>query len=51
MKIKESKTGSPRTFLDISGRARNVAKFGKDEQIYSQGDAAESVMYIQEGNV
>src|ERR1700686_4752149 len=51
MKIKESKTGSPLTFLDTSGRARMVVEFGKDEQIYSQGDAAESVMYIQKGNV
>ena len=39
------------TFLDTSGRARKVAEFRKDEQIYSQGDAAKSVMYIQKGNV
>jgi CRP/FNR family cyclic AMP-dependent transcriptional regulator len=51
MKIKESKTGSPQIFLDASGRERNVAKFRKHEQIYSQGDAAKSVMYIQKGNV
>jgi CRP-like cAMP-binding protein len=51
MRIKQSKTGSPQTFLETSGRTRNVAKFQKDEQIYSQGDAAETVMYIQEGNV
>ena len=51
MKIKESKTKSPQTFLDISGMARKVAEFQKDEQIYSQGDAAKSVMYIQKGNV
>jgi CRP/FNR family cyclic AMP-dependent transcriptional regulator len=51
MKIKESKTESPQTFLDGSGIARKVAEFQKDEQIYSQGDRAESVMYIQKGNV
>ena len=53
MKIKKSKSESlgPQTFLDTSGTARKVAEFGKDEQIYSQGDAAESVMYIQKGNV
>ena len=53
MKMKKSKLESlePQTFLDTSGTARKVAEFGKDEQIYSQGDAAESVMYIQKGNV
>jgi CRP/FNR family transcriptional regulator, cyclic AMP receptor protein len=51
MKVKESKTALPQSFLDPSGRARKVAEFRKDEQIYSQGDAAKSVMYIQTGNV
>jgi CRP/FNR family cyclic AMP-dependent transcriptional regulator len=51
MKMKQSKTESPQTFLDSSGRARRVAEFRKDEQIYNQGDAAKSVMYIQKGNV
>jgi CRP/FNR family cyclic AMP-dependent transcriptional regulator len=53
MKTKKSKTESlePQTFLDTSGMARTVAEFRKDEQIYSQGDAAKSVMYIQKGNV
>jgi CRP/FNR family transcriptional regulator, cyclic AMP receptor protein len=53
MKIKKSKTESlqPQTFLDTSGTARKVTQFRKDEQIYSQGDAAKSVMYIQKGNV
>jgi len=56
MKTKKSNTElleplEPQTFLDISGMARKVAEFRKDEQIYSQGDAAKSVMYIQKGNV
>ncbi len=51
MKIKESNTKSQQTFLDTSGMARRVAEFRKNEQIYSQGDAAKSVMYIQTGNV
>jgi len=53
MKITKSKTESlePQSFLDTSGMARKVAEFRKDEQIYSQGDAAKSVMYIQKGNV
>jgi CRP/FNR family transcriptional regulator, cyclic AMP receptor protein len=53
MKMKESKTEShePRPFLDTSGTARKIAEFQKDEQIYSQGDEARSVLYIQKGNV
>jgi CRP/FNR family cyclic AMP-dependent transcriptional regulator len=53
MKIMKSKTQplEPQTFLDTSGMARKVAEFEKDEQIYNQGDAAKSVMYIQKGNV
>jgi CRP-like cAMP-binding protein len=53
MKMKKSKMESlePQTFLDTSGMARKIAEFQKDEQIYSQGDAAKSVLYIQKGNV
>ena len=51
MKTRESKTKSPQAFLDTSGMVRKVAEFRKDEQIYSQGDAAKSVMYIQKGSV
>src|SRR6202795_1625356 len=53
MKIKESNTKSldPEIFLDILGVARKAAEFRKDEAIYCQGDPAESVMYIQTGNV
>ena len=51
MKIKKSKTESTQTFLDTSGMARQVSEFLKDEHIYSQGDVAQSVMYIQKGNV
>jgi CRP/FNR family cyclic AMP-dependent transcriptional regulator len=51
--MKKSKTESldPQIFRDTSGMARKVAEFQKDEQIYCQGDAAKSVMYIQKGNV
>jgi CRP/FNR family cyclic AMP-dependent transcriptional regulator len=53
MKIRESKTEQLKSqaFLHTSGTARKVAEFRKDEQIYSQGDAARSVMYIHKGNV
>jgi CRP-like cAMP-binding protein len=38
-------------FLDTSGVARKVVEYRKGETIYSQGDAADTVMYIQKGGV
>ena len=38
-------------FLDSAGVARKVKEFKKAELVYSQGDTAQSVMYIQEGGV
>jgi len=38
-------------FLDSAGVARKVKEFTKAELVYSQGDTAQSVMYIQEGGV
>ena len=54
MKIQESKkknSFNPQTFLDTAGLARKVVEFRRSESIYSQGDAANSVMYIQKGGV
>jgi CRP/FNR family cyclic AMP-dependent transcriptional regulator len=38
-------------FLDSAGVARKVKEFQKAEVIFSQGDDAKSVMYVQEGGV
>jgi CRP-like cAMP-binding protein len=38
-------------FLDSAGVARTVKEFKKAEVLYSQGDAAKSVLYLQEGGV
>ena len=38
-------------FLDSAGLSRKVRQFKKAEVVFSQGAAAESVMYIQEGGV
>jgi CRP/FNR family cyclic AMP-dependent transcriptional regulator len=40
-----------RAFLDTAGLSRKIVKFPKSETIYSQGDAARGVNYIQEGAV
>jgi len=38
-------------FLDSAGTARKVVEYRRLQKIYSQGDAATSVMYIQKGGV
>jgi len=38
-------------FLDSSGVSRNVVEYRRSQKIYSQGDPATSVMYIQKGGV
>ena len=38
-------------FLDSAGVARQVVKFRRGEVIYSQGDPANAVLYIQDGGV
>jgi CRP/FNR family cyclic AMP-dependent transcriptional regulator len=39
------------SFLDSTGVARRIKEFGRNEAIFSQGDSAKNVMYIQSGGV
>jgi CRP/FNR family cyclic AMP-dependent transcriptional regulator len=41
----------PQVFLDTAGISRKIGEFRRNESIYSQGDAAGSVMYVQKGGV
>jgi CRP/FNR family cyclic AMP-dependent transcriptional regulator len=41
----------PGFFLDASGVTGKTFEYSRNESIYSQGDAAETVMYIQKGGV
>jgi CRP-like cAMP-binding protein len=41
----------PQAFLDTAGVARKVTDYRRGESIFSQGEAAESVMYVQKGGV
>ena len=41
----------PALFLASVGRGRTISNIGKDRKIFSQGDAADSVFYIQKGKV
>ena len=38
-------------FLDTAGVARKVVEFRKKQSVYSQGESADTVMYIQKGAV
>jgi CRP/FNR family transcriptional regulator, cyclic AMP receptor protein len=38
-------------FLDTVGAARSILKFRRSERVYSQGDPAKGVNYIQKGGV
>jgi CRP/FNR family transcriptional regulator, cyclic AMP receptor protein len=38
-------------FLESVGASRKAAEFGKKQAIFSQGEAAGSVMYVQKGSV
>ena len=38
-------------FLDSAGVARKVVEYRRSQKVYSQGDRATSVMYIQKGGV
>jgi CRP/FNR family cyclic AMP-dependent transcriptional regulator len=54
MKIKTiriKKQFDPQAYLDTTGVARKVSSFHRAEAIFSQGDEAGSVMYIQKGGV
>jgi CRP/FNR family transcriptional regulator, cyclic AMP receptor protein len=44
-------TFNVQVFLDTAGVARKVIEFKKGEVVYSQGDAAKSIMYLQAGGV
>jgi len=50
---KQGSNGSfdPQTFLDTAGVSRSVVEYRKNEPVFSQGDAAETVLYVQKGGV
>lgn len=41
----------PKAFLSKIGNGRSIAKYGPAQVVFSQGDLAESVFYIEEGKV
>src|SRR6202047_4628175 len=51
IKFKEKHAFDSQAFLDSAGVARKVVEHRRSQKIYSQGDPAMSVMYIQKGGV
>jgi CRP/FNR family cyclic AMP-dependent transcriptional regulator len=41
----------PQVFLDTAGVSRKVTEYRRGESIYSQGEPADTVLYIKKGGV
>jgi len=44
-------TFDPKSFLAKIGEGRTISKYRKDEIVFSQGDPADAVFYVQKGKV
>jgi CRP/FNR family cyclic AMP-dependent transcriptional regulator len=51
MTPKKKSAFDAQAFLESVGVSRRVAEFRRQQTIFSQGDAADSVMYVQKGGV
>jgi CRP-like cAMP-binding protein len=51
MARKHSTRFDPQTFLATVGKGKTILECRKDQVLFSQGDAADAVFYIQEGKV
>src|SRR5207244_952167 len=50
-RMKTVRRFNAQAFLDSAGVAKSVADYGREETIFTQGDASQHVMYIQSGGV
>jgi CRP/FNR family cyclic AMP-dependent transcriptional regulator len=49
---KAAKSGfNPKVFLAKVGTGKTISKYQKDQPIFAQGDAADTIFYLQEGKV
>jgi len=51
IKLKGKHSFDAQAFLDSAGAARRVVEYRRSQEIYSQGDPATSVIYVQKGGV
>src|SRR5437667_12586188 len=51
MKRKRKPVFDPKAFLAKADRGRTISKYQKDQTVFSQGEAADAVLYIQQGKI
>ena len=51
MATKRQPSFDPKSFLAIVGEGRSIGEYRKDQIVFSQGDPADAVFYIQRGKV
>jgi CRP-like cAMP-binding protein len=51
IKPKRAYSFDVQVFLDSAGVARRIVEYGKSQKIYSQGEPAKNVLYIQKGGI
>ena len=51
MVIEQGPSFDPKSFLAKVGQGRTLSEYRKDRSIFSQGDSADAVFYIQKGKV
>jgi CRP/FNR family transcriptional regulator, cyclic AMP receptor protein len=51
MASRQNMSFDPKSFLAKVGEGRSISKYRKDQVVFTQGDSADSVFYIQKGKV
>ena len=51
MVVEQGPSFDPKSFLAKVGEGRSIGKYRKNQVVFSQGDAADSIFYIQNGKV
>ena len=51
MAVKTGEPFDPRAFLAKVGAGRSISKYRKNQVVFSQGEPADAVFYVQKGKV
>jgi CRP/FNR family cyclic AMP-dependent transcriptional regulator len=51
MALKRRPAVNTKSFLAVVGEGRSIGEYRKDQIVFSQGDPADAVFYIQSGRV
>ena len=51
MAVKATPSFDPKAFLGKVGDGRSIVKYRKDQTVFSQGEPADAIFYIQKGKV